>query len=427
MIKPLDKEKVFSLIEAEKERIINFAQSLIRIPSTNHPPTGDEKECQLFIADKIKKMGLKVDIFTPDEVEKLKEHPAYLPGRDYTNRPNVVGVYKGNGGGKSLLLMAHTDVELPGAKELWDNKDPWSGEIKEGKLFGRGSGDDKSGIVAQTMALEAVMRAGYHLNGDVILCAVVDEEQGGGNGTLSCILRGYSANAAIYLDGTSEIQIANLGGSSFEITVWTKGHADIDRTLKIMKRVYQAIKDLREKRKKTFRDSSIYRNNPAVERTIWVSKFVVGGKETGGTVNIGKILCWMYMLPGEEKEEIKRLFENYFKEIAQEDEKVKFRWRGRWLLPSMISAEEEIVNTVAKAYKEVTNENPVIGGAPMCDLYLLNFYSRMPAFMSGIQRWNQEGGAHQPNEYVKINDLITYTKVIALSIMDWCGYSSIKG
>lgn len=94
MLASSDKKKILSFIEKDRQRIVSFEQSLIRIPSTNHPPTGDEQECALFIADKLKKMGLTVDIFTPDEVTGLREHIGYCPGRDYANRPNVVGVCK---------------------------------------------------------------------------------------------------------------------------------------------------------------------------------------------------------------------------------------------------------------------------------------------------------------------------------------------
>lgn len=56
-----------------------------------------------------------------------------------------------------MLLIAHTDVTLPGMKELWEDKNPWSGKVKDGKIFGRGSGDDKSGLTAQIMALDEII------------------------------------------------------------------------------------------------------------------------------------------------------------------------------------------------------------------------------------------------------------------------------
>ncbi len=88
----------------------------------------------------------------------------------------------------------------------------------------------------------------------------------------------------------------------------------------------------------------------------------------------------------------------------------------------MISPEKEIVKTISKAYKEVTGTDPQIGGGVISDLYLLNLYSQMPALTFGAARWSQRGPAHQPNEYVSIEDLIILTKVTALTIMSWCEY-----
>jgi len=91
----------------------------------------------------------------------------------------------------------------------------------------------------------------------------------------------------------------------------------------------------------------------------------------------------------------------------------------------MISSEEEIVKTVARTYEAVVGRELVISGGPMSDLYLLNLYSRMPSLSFGIAGWSRRGGAHQPNEYVSISGLVTFTKVTALVMMDWCGYAEI--
>ncbi len=87
------------------------------------------------------------------------------------------------------------------------------------------------------------------------------------------------------MDGTDlEIQIANLGGGSFETVIKVEeGCPDISRTLEMMKRVYQVIEDLKKCRKKTFREiPSIYQNNVFAEETIRPVRFVVGSKETYG-------------------------------------------------------------------------------------------------------------------------------------------------
>ena len=79
---------------------------MIAIPSV----TGDEAAIQKFVSNPMEEIGLKVDIWETDW-EALKKHPGYRPvQRGYEGRPNIVGVLKGTGGGRSLLLNGHTDV-----------------------------------------------------------------------------------------------------------------------------------------------------------------------------------------------------------------------------------------------------------------------------------------------------------------------------
>jgi acetylornithine deacetylase len=112
------RDSILEWVEAHRAEVIGLAQSLIRLPSENKPPHGDEKDCQMFVADFLRDIGCQVDVFQPEEVEGLTDHPAYWPGRDYAGRPNVVGVLTsqpdeeqpGPDGKKSLLFTGHADV-----------------------------------------------------------------------------------------------------------------------------------------------------------------------------------------------------------------------------------------------------------------------------------------------------------------------------
>ena len=166
--------KVVHWIEEKEDQIVQFLKELLSFPSV----TGQELEIQRYIAARLEAMGLKIDMWEPD-VQLLKTHPAYLPSeRDYKDRPNVVGLYKGTGKGRSLLLNGHVDVIPPGPDEAWAHS-PWGGEIEEHRLYGRGASDMKSGLAAMTMAMEALIRLGIKLRGDVILEYTVDEEATG--------------------------------------------------------------------------------------------------------------------------------------------------------------------------------------------------------------------------------------------------------
>ena len=171
-------------IDDSRERAVAFLQQMIAIPSV----TGDEAKIQKFLADYMTKIGLDVDMWETDWGE-LKKHPAYRPvDRGYEGRPNIVATLKGSGGGRSLLLNGHTDVIPVGGGEGWSD-DPWSATIKNGRIYGRGSADMKSGVASHIMAVECLLAAGLKPKGDVYINVVVDEEVSG-HGTLDTVIRG---------------------------------------------------------------------------------------------------------------------------------------------------------------------------------------------------------------------------------------------
>ena len=134
-------------------------------------------------------------MWEPDH-EVLKKHPAYvLTEQEYTNRPNVVGIYKGSGNGQSLLFNGHVDVIPPWSPGAGLHQ-PWAGDVEGNRLYGRGASDMKSGLAAMTMALDTLLGFNIRLKGDVILEYTMDEEQTG-NGTLACVLKGYQADAHV--------------------------------------------------------------------------------------------------------------------------------------------------------------------------------------------------------------------------------------
>ncbi|MEM3129715.1 MAG: M20/M25/M40 family metallo-hydrolase, partial [Nitrososphaerota archaeon] len=211
------REKLLSTIENKRKEIINFAQKLVRIPSI----TGEEGEIQKFIAEKLSNLGLELDVFEID-IEELSKHPFFIPLEEYResykNRPNVVGILKGRGNGKSLILMGHVDTVPVENRLLWKH-DPFGGEIENGKLYGRGALDQKGGVTAQIMALESIIEAGISLKGSVIIENTIEEEAGG-NGALACAVKGYTADAGIYTEPSGYmIGISNRGAQFFRIIV----------------------------------------------------------------------------------------------------------------------------------------------------------------------------------------------------------------
>ena len=209
---------------------IGLAQSLVRIPSENKQPHGSEKACQMFVADYLRDIGCRVDVFTPLEVAGPDRTPRVLAGarlhRPAQRRRGAVAAQPERPGGQGRGAQV-APVHRPHRRRA--DRRPgqygwWDGTVEDGKLYGRGSNDMKGGIAAYLMAARCVRELGLELKGDLILETVVDEEFGGANGTLACRLRGYNADLAILPEPNNMlISTAHRGGQQFRLFACAEG------------------------------------------------------------------------------------------------------------------------------------------------------------------------------------------------------------
>ena len=131
-----DTARIDAAVDALRPELIEFARSLVRIPSVS----GSEQAAQRAIAAKYESLGLSVDI-VPSVREELESHPAFCDDAiPFVDRLNVVARWRGTGGGRSLILNGHVDVVPPGDLSKW-TRDPWGGEIEGDRLYGRGACD----------------------------------------------------------------------------------------------------------------------------------------------------------------------------------------------------------------------------------------------------------------------------------------------
>ena len=163
---PVRVEQVLAQAEAARDEIVAFTAELIRIPTVN-PPGESYRDCAEAIGRRLGEAGLDVRYV---EAEGLAEHTTAHP------RVNVIGRGAGEGADKRIHLNGHFDVVPPG--DGW-TEDPFGGEVKDGRIYGRGACDMKSGIAAAVFAVEAIRRAGVDLRGAVDVSGTVDEESGG--------------------------------------------------------------------------------------------------------------------------------------------------------------------------------------------------------------------------------------------------------
>ena len=187
MIDEIASAHLLAVIDELRPRIIATLAEAVQIPSINpeYPGqaydehVGQESAVARLVASVYEEAGATVDVFAVEE------------GRD-----NAVGVLGGNEG-RSLLMNGHIDVVPAGRRDVWTS-DPFSGEVADGRLWGRGSTDMKAGVIAQAFAALAISRAGVKLDGRLILTAVVGEETGDHRrGVTAVIERGYRADVAV--------------------------------------------------------------------------------------------------------------------------------------------------------------------------------------------------------------------------------------
>jgi succinyl-diaminopimelate desuccinylase len=146
-------------IDVDSEGVVAFAQELVRIESVNDPSSGlSEAPAAAAVATKMRSFGWE------PVVEEV------VPGR-----PNVICRVDGGLPGRTLMFEGHTDVVTAGDRSAWE-RDPFSGDIEFGRLFGRGSADMKSGLAAVIYATRALELAGP-FSGAIVIGALCDEEE----------------------------------------------------------------------------------------------------------------------------------------------------------------------------------------------------------------------------------------------------------
>jgi len=413
--------KVLKLIEQSSTEVISFLRDLVRKPSI----TGQEAEIQGMISDRLKDAGLSVDVWEPDP-NVLMKHEAYIRTpieTGYDNRPNVVGILKGTGGGRSLILNGHVDVVTPGPLDRWIH-DPWRAEIEGGRLYGRGASDMKSGLAAAIMAVICITRAGMRLKGDTTIEAVVDEEPTG-DGTLACIMRGYTADAAILAEATDlEIQPTHTGALGFGLKVMGKA-ASVSRKWEAVSaiekgwRACQALQDFEAIRQKD-KHHPLYSPQTL---SLYPGTFRAGVYQTI-LPEEARIEGIMRTLPNEELSVAKKDFQEYIRAFSQLDpwlreNPIALEWIGYHSAGSEIPVDHVLVKTVGEAFRYCTGLEPKITGhIGAADAKYFTKYSNTPALLFGPGALAQ---MHATNEYVPLENVVTATKVLASTIIRWCG------
>ena len=221
-------ERVIASISAGRDELVTLARELISYDTTARvpgDPPRDEAEMQGFLAGRLAELGGEVDLWEP---EATGEGNRFVPDNlDFRGRPQLAARIGGSGGGLSLLLNGHIDVVSAEPVDRWAS-DPFVPEVRDGRLYGRGSADMKGGIADMLYAVATLRRLGVQLAGDLVFCTDTDEESSGA-GAAACVARGVAADAGLCGEPTSfAAWIACRGAVGARLGIEGRGgHAEI--------------------------------------------------------------------------------------------------------------------------------------------------------------------------------------------------------
>ncbi|WP_010268468.1 M20/M25/M40 family metallo-hydrolase [Paenibacillus senegalensis] len=422
-------ERLQTWISEHREEALELTRSLVSLRSINRVPHGEEWQVQQYVADYLRKLGCGTDMFLPTDVRELTAHPAYLEGRNYQDRPNVVGRRKGSGGGKSLLFSGHVDTVPLNKEETW-TVDPLSGVIKEGKQYGLGIFDMKAGIAASLFALRGLVELGIPLKGDVVIETVVDEEYGGANGTLASRLRGHHADAAIIPEPSNlvicpatqggimlRIRFAGTGGRNFSGEIVTNPVFAAARFIEIF-RQYDRAHSMKASL------NPWYKDGPGL--TSYLQGMKAGDVSlplSDRTPNQCSIDVWIQCYPGTSEKELYQDFTGFCLEQAAEDELLKqfppqFERLIRFLPGTSLAPGHPLIETAVQVVQAAAPQQLAVKGAPFaCDAFMFEQYSEIPVIV-----WGPSGGnAHAADEFIHVDDYLQLIHWYSLMMMEWCG------
>jgi formylaminopyrimidine deformylase len=394
---------------------VEILGKLVSFPTVN--PPGTEGDGQRWVAVLLRSWNLDVEVFDV-----------------FPNRPNVVGILKGAGGGRSLILNGHIDIVPPGDLKSWTG-DPYTMRVDGDRLIGRGVTDMKGGMAGMLAAIRKVQQSG-RLRGDVIFQSVIGEERGE-PGTQRCVDRGYRADFAIIgeacearwalagvgtLLGTVTVQsdiTLHFGARRLVIQTGggTRGANCIE---KLATRIIPALADLE-------RDWAVFKTHPLITSGMaLINVFKISGGELPGFLpSRAEMEIVVTYYPTDSEESIKREIEETLARASAldpwlRDHPARVEWsKGDFFKfnPFEFDREHAGVRLLCDVLKQVTGRELQFGGrGTMCDAGVLH-RAGIPVIVFGPGKIHQ---SHRIDEFVMRKDVEDYEELVATFIKQWC-------
>lgn len=436
------KQQVFAYIDKNRQQVVDYMMELVKRPSENLGDgiNGNEKPMQDYFAQTLRDEGFdEVNVLAFDQKKQ---------------RPNVVGVRKGTGGGKSLIFNGHSDVVPVAFPERWVCN-PYEPIQKDGKVYGRGTSDMKGGIAGAYFALKAIKDCGLKLKGDVMLHSVVGEESQSSEtlGSSKVINSGYTADFAICCEPTDlEVHIASSALVFFKLIIEGKGvhisarnqmlypqcgglpsgnDVAVDAFRKSLPFIDYIFR-LENEWNHRYRDPVMGCGGRPHQDKQGVGVFTINPSEIKGGEYLGTVPSRMEYTFGvwypdqlvsrdELLDEIRRgvaaiaSTDDWLREHAPVVEAPIIQdWPG-----FCVDEKHPGVVQLKDSVKQTIGEDAVISGfKAVCDAYYMNKLGVTSVILGPGSISNS---VHGDNEFIFVDDLINATKIYAAFVLDWCG------
>jgi len=383
-------------IQLDHKFLVDTLQQLIRINSVNpklDPDAPGEETIGSFIAQILRSLNLEPEI---DCVE---------PGR-----VNVTAALKGSGGGRSLMINGHMDTV-----GVHDMKDPFSGAVSEGKIFGRGSMDMKGGLAAALTTVKALVEYKTQLKGDLVLAFVADEEYGS-IGT-ERLVEVYRTDAAVVTEPTGlDICLAHKGFGLFEFT--TTGRAahgsQPEKGIDANKHMGWIMREL-ERLSLELQSTSPH---PLLGIPSLHIPVIKGGREPFTYADNCRMKLERRTLPGETLETVLLELKAIIKKLSGRSDRFNADVKPLiWRDPYEIDKTNEIVTTLFDSVKDITGLKPSYIGHPWWEDSGLLGKAGMDTVIIGPKG----SGLHSKEEWVDIQSVIDLAAILYKAAINFCG------
>jgi acetylornithine deacetylase len=383
-------------VRIDRDYLVQTLADLVRINSINPSLTpGGAGEAQIasYIAGALQELALEVRLHESE------------PGR-----VSVVGRLKGQGQGRSLMLNGHIDtVGVEGMLE------PFSAQVREGRLYGRGAFDMKGSVAACMTTLKALVEGKIPLRGDVLLAAVADEEYAS-LGTAD-IINHYRVDGAIVTEPTRGMNLcmAHKGFVWLEVeTIGRAAHGSrFDEGIDANMRMGRFLAEL-DKLEQSLRRRP---GHPLVGPPSLHAAILNGGTELSAYAAHCILKIERRTIPGESEAQVVGELQAIIDKLAAADPTFKANVKAFFTRqPFEVSAEAAIVQAVERAAQQVWGRTPErIGEAFWADAALLAAAGVETLMLGPIG-----AGAHAVEEWVDLQSLMDLAQILVETAADYC-------